>query len=336
MTLQKLIYLTLVASLVIFAACSSSSEPQEEPTDEFALVAAVGDDYFGTYTTASGGVNITMDQLYTNLEDGDTSNDPVIIDYRSVTHYNAKHIRGAINVSINDLVAKVNDGTIPLDENVVNVCYTGQNASVATSTINLLGGDAQNLKFGMCGVTNDIALVPETDKWDNQIASDEFTPVKTGPGAPTTTYALPNPNSGQKTASDIIKANFSNVLAGWGKLASDVIANYDDYHIMNYWGADDYNNIGHHEGAYQYTPMTSIQSDALLNTLPTDKPVIVYCWTGQTSAQVAPYLRILGYDAYSMYYGMNGCSFTSLPDGKPKYHAPDPSDKFSAVLVATD
>ena len=72
--------------------------------------------------------------------------------------------------------------------------------------------------------------------------------------------------------------------------------------------------------------------EELLDTLPTDKPIVVYCWTGQTSAQVTPYLRILGYDAYSMLYGMNGCSFTALPDGKPKYHAPDPSDKFVSVL----
>jgi rhodanese-related sulfurtransferase len=84
--------------------------------------------------------------------------------------------------------------------------------------------------------------------------------------------------------------------------------------------------------SYQYTPSLSLKSDELLNTLPTDKAIVVYCWTGQTSAQVTAYLRILGYDAYSMLYGVNGCSYTALPEGKPAYHAPDPSDKYVSVL----
>ncbi len=70
----------------------------------------------------------------------------------------------------------------------------------------------------------------------------------------------------------------------------------------------------------------------MLQYLPTDKKIVIYCWTGQTSAQVAAYLRMLGYDAVSMYYGMNGCSFTALPVGKPRYGAPDPPDAYSSIL----
>ena len=203
---------------------------------------------------------------------------------------------------------------------------------MATATLNLLGYDAQNLKFGMCGVTDDIALVQGSDKWSNQIASDEYTLVDTGPGAPTATYDFPDPDTGEKTAEAIIKANFSKVLEGWNIASSTVIADPEAYHILNYWGEADYSGIGHLETAFQYTPSLSLKSDELLDTLPTDKPIVVYCWTGQTSAQVTPYLRILGYDAYSMLYGVNGCSFSALPEGKPRYHAPDPSDKFKSVL----
>jgi len=334
MTFKKLIYLILAVSLVLFSACSeeSATEPQDEPVDEFALVAAVGDVYYTDYTTAAGGVNITMDVLFENLTDNDTSDDPYIIDWRGIDDYNNRHIKGAVNMVLGDLVAKVNDGTIPTDQTVVNVCYSGQTASVATATLNLLGYDAQNLKFGMCGVTDDVDIAIKTDKWTNQIAEDEFTPVKTGPGAPVTAYDFPDPDTGEKTAEDIIKANFSNVLDGWNIPVATVIADPDAYHILNYWGETDYSGIGHLETAFQYTPTVALQMEELLDTLPTDKPIVVYCWTGQTSAQVTPYLRILGYDAYSMLYGMNGCSFTALPEGKPKYHAPDPSDKFVSVL----
>ena len=33
---------------------------------------------------------------------------------------------------------------------------------------------------------------------------------------------------------------------------------------------------------------------------------MTYCYTGQTSAVVTAYLRVLGYDAYSLTFGMNG------------------------------
>lgn len=315
---------------MLFSACSeeSATEPPV-PIDEFALVAEVGDVYYTEYPSS---VNITMDVLYENLTDGDTSDDPFIIDWRSAADYDARHIKGAENLALGDLVARVDDGTIPMDKTVVNVCYSGQSASVATATLNLLGYDAQNLKFGMCGVTDDTDLVPKSDMWNTQIESDEYTLVYNGPGEPTTTYDFPDPDTGEETAEDIIKANFSKVLEGWGKSSSDVIANKESYHIVNYWGEADYNDIGHIETAFQYTPKLSLKSDELLNTLPTDKPVIIYCWTGQTSAQVIAYLRVLGYDAYSMLYGVNGCSFSALPDGKPKYPAPDPSDKFVSVL----
>ena len=33
---------------------------------------------------------------------------------------------------------------------------------------------------------------------------------------------------------------------------------------------------------------------------------MTYCYTGQTSAVVTATLRVLGYDAYTMTFGMNG------------------------------
>ena len=54
-------------------------------------------------------------------------------------------------------------------------------------------------------------------------------------------------------------------------------------------------------------------STSHLNTLPTDKSVVVYCYTGQTSAHVAGYLRVLGYDAKSMLFGVNGMAWDNMP-----------------------
>jgi rhodanese-related sulfurtransferase len=51
-----------------------------------------------------------------------------------------------------------------------------------------------------------------------------------------------------------------------------------------------------------------------LKTLPTDKPVVVYCYTGQTSAFMAAYLRLLGYDAKSLKFGTNGMIYDKMID----------------------
>ncbi len=53
--------------------------------------------------------------------------------------------------------------------------------------------------------------------------------------------------------------------------------------------------------------------DTFLNTLPTNKKIAVYCYTGQTSAHVAAYLRVLGYDAKSILFGVNGMAHDTMP-----------------------
>ena len=69
---------------------------------------------------------------------------------------------------------------------------------------------------------------------------------------------------------------------------------------------EEYLDPGHIEGAIQYTPSVDLAVDEALKTLPTDKTVVVYCYTGQNSARIAAYLRLLGYDAKSLKFGANG------------------------------
>ncbi len=53
-----------------------------------------------------------------------------------------------------------------------------------------------------------------------------------------------------------------------------------------------------------------------LKTLPTDKTIVVYCYTGQTSANLAAYLRVLGYDAKSLKFGTNTMIYNTMPGTK--------------------
>ncbi len=215
-----------------------------------------------------------------------TTNDPQIIDWRSAADYDAGHISGAINIAIGDLIDKVNDETIDKTKHIVNVCYTGQNASVATATLNMLGYDAQNLLFGMCGVTSNPEIVVKSDRWVGQTESDEYTLNKVAVSDPTTEYTFPTISTGSANAEEVIKARFASILdGGWAVSFADVIASPGDYFIINYWPKAEYDDPGHIEGAYQFTPKSSLKSTEMLNLLPTDKTVVVYCYTGQTSAQ---------------------------------------------------
>jgi rhodanese-related sulfurtransferase len=84
---------------------------------------------------------------------------------------------------------------------------------------------------------------------------------------------------------------------------------------VNYWSAADY-SWGHIPGAIQYTPKADLKLDTFLKTLPTDKTIAVYCYTGQTSAHVAAFLKILGYDAKTILFGVNGMAYDTMPGTK--------------------
>jgi rhodanese-related sulfurtransferase len=291
------------------------------PVNEFDLVSDIGDIYVQDYTSASGSaVNISMDWLYTILTGSGTENEIFIIDFRAAADFDVRHIKGAVNIVLSDLINKVNDGTIPEDKTIICVCYTGQTGSIATSVLNLLGFNAQNLTYGMCGVTTDTDLVPNSDVWINKVESSNWYILdKTDEGNPSITYNFPEIDTGKKTAVDIIKARYDKVwdwngdgTADWGMGVSALPDDVSNYFTVNYWSAGEYLNPGHIEGAYQFTPKNDFLTTERLNELPTDQKIAVYCYTGQTSAQMTAYLRLIGYEAYSVTYGVNGFSYDQM------------------------
>lgn len=331
---KRFLVLLLALAIISLVACSKKDNPTEpEKIDEFGLITAVGDAYFTNYTTPSGlGVNVKIGDVFTNLTDGNTSNDPFIIDYRSAADFATGHIKNAHNIALTTLMDKVDDGTIPKDKTILNICYTGQTASYATCVLNLLGYDAQNLLFGMCGVTTD-STINGTSKWSSQVATDEYaTQLTSTVTTPSKEYAFPTLSTGEKEVNDVIEARFRDVMAsgGWGKVsATDVFANTSKYFIVNYWPQAEYENPGHIPGAVCFVPKTDLKSDAKLKYLPTDKTIVPYCYTGQTSAQVTAYLQLLGYDVKSLLYGVNGFAYNVL--AAHKYVAP--VNDYSAIIV---
>ena len=79
--------------------------------------------------------------------------------------------------------------------------------------------------------------------------------------------------------------------------------------INNYFSETDYTGFGHITGAQRILPLTLAGGE--YTNLDADAKIVTYCYTGQTSAVITACLNVLGYDAYSLTFGMNGLNHSS-------------------------
>ena len=235
-----------------------------------------------------------------------------IIDVRGATDYANGHIAGAVNVDISDgesVLEHVADniGTIG-DDPIVIVCYSGQSAAFEAALVKLAGySNVSSLLFGMCGWKDGIH-----DNWNNAVASDVINVPDTDPHSVGSEFDLPNLNTGEETGEAILMERLMAVeAAGFGAIATSgdmTLSNSGTWYIMNYWPEAHYDMM-HIDNAIMFefgadtNPFTRAGS---LMTIPTDGTSVVYCYTGQTSAWVATYLQVIGYNTKTMTYGVNG------------------------------
>lgn len=83
--------------------------------------------------------------------------------------------------------------------------------------------------------------------------------------------------------------------------AAEASGKLDAFHVIDIRKPEDY-AAGHVPGA-QNVPMATM-GEAIPN-LPTDKPLLVYCYSGQTAGQTIAVLRMAGFEAYSITGGFN-------------------------------
>ena len=121
---------------------------------------------------AEWGPVITPADLFENLSDGDTSNDPLVVSVRAAEHYELGHIDGAINIGWKAIATDEALEALPEDGAIVVYCYTGHTGQVAATVLGLMGYDVKNMKFGMMGWSDDLDVVATT-------------PFSAAPGYPT-------------------------------------------------------------------------------------------------------------------------------------------------------
>jgi len=250
---------------------------------------------------------ITADAVNTLMTDGDDTNDYYIIDIRSAADYDAGHIAGAVNATMGTLL---NQASSSGGKPILVVCYTGQGASHAVVALRLSGyPTAKVLKWGMAGWNS-----AYKGSWDGGVGDNGAANWTAAPGD-----IVGNNNHGDPqyttTATDgaaILAERVAAMLSGGFKgVTGATVANTPgNYFINNYWAPADIEHYGHITGAHNILPL-SLAGGEYAN-LDYSKPVVTYCWTGQTSSMITAYLTVLGYDAYSLKFGANSLIHSSL------------------------
>jgi len=299
----SLLLLPLLA-LGLTMGCSESTTPVDTltPAEQFDAMVAAAETYINDDTQCPGVMAATA--LQADLDNY------TVIDIRSEADYDAGHIPGAYHSSLGTLLADLGTRAIPTDQNIVVACYTGQTAGHAKIALEMLypAIDIFSLKFGMAAWNETL-----TAKWDNNCKDELTNPDQTDENGNLTTHDFPGFDTGVTNVDEVVPARVAWMLGEGFKAKSfdQIKDNLDDYFIMNYFGQADYLGQGgsgvpgHIPGAFQFTPYASLGNEQMLNNLPTEQDIVVYCWTGQHSSQVTAYLNMLGYTAFSLKFGSN-------------------------------
>lgn len=291
----------LVVSFLVSFCCLSVLGA----TNEFDVVQAAADAWLGS----GNAPNITAQDLFANLNDGDATNDPFILSVRSASQYELGHVPGAINIPWREVARAENLATLPTDKQIVVYCYTGHTGSQVTALLSALGYDAINLKFGMTAWALDPEIAP--GRYDEITQCKDY-PYETEVVSLTGTYAYPELNNTESDeAFDIIQTAGDGWLGSGNApniTAQDLFANLNDGDASNdplvlSVRATSAYELGHVPGAVNIPWREVCQADNLA-TLPTDKQIVVYCYTGHTGSQVTALLNALGYDAINLKFGM--------------------------------
>ncbi len=308
--------LTIILALLLATACGKSEEKKEvKKINEFQELVKYFEsngDFINKPKKEGGAPTmIKATEVHKNLDNY------LVVDIRGARDYATGHIKGAVNKKMSELIPYFQSIDTKKYKKIIMVCYSGQSGAYATSTLRLLGyNNVYDLKWGMSSWNKKFA-----NKWLKNIGTkfENKVEVKVNPKNPKGKYPViqTGKTTGKEIALHRAKVIFANGFAPVKVKVEKLFKSPEKYYIINYWPEAQYND-GHVPTAINYIPKKTLKTTADLATLPTDKPIVVYCYTGQHSAFIAAYLRILGYDARSLLFGAN--SFMNGKLVKNKWH----------------
>ncbi len=327
--MKKLSYYVIslfIATSLLFVSCKQNKKTNEKDAvavekvaiDEFEVLTAYLEKNGNFINSKTVPAMIKTKEVFEN-----TNNEKYkIIDTRPADLYNEGHIVNAVNVPIKNMLNYFEGDIDPYSyEKIVLVCKSGQSASYATGIMRLMGYEnVYAMKSGMSSWGKKFAK----DYWIKNISDAYAEKLEIVSNDKPAKGKHPILKTGKTKAEDILRERAQKALnTSYKSLlvkAPALFENPANYYIVNYWPEAKY-NAGHIPSAVQYTPKKSLATTTDLYTLPTDKEIVVYCYTGQHAGFVTAYLNMLGYNAKALAYGANSFMNTEMLNKEDDWHA---------------
>src|SRR6056297_2577605 len=308
-----LVILTVLALVFSLAACGPSEDPVEEPeeseepaeeseepaeepeeeeaeepaeTDESVVADAVNA-YFAEMPEDI--YKIGQADFIEKVADGE---DMFVLDIRQADAYAEGHIFGAYNAPWGPAIAE-NLDKLPTDKTVYVYCYSGQTAGQTVATLNMAGIDAKSVNLGFNFGISKVEGYEEYIETFEYEFGEAVTEID-----PSVQAALTDYYEGLADVSDTMYKNYKISEMNLAELRD---AGDDSIYILSIRQQDAY-DAGHIAGADLIPWGAGMEQE--FDTLPMDKTIVVYCYSGQTAGQTVAGLRLLGYDAISLNGGM--------------------------------
>ena len=280
-----LVTILAVALMLSMAACGKPAATPDTPGTETEApagdsVQAAAEAYFGEFESNP---MISWADFYALLDAGD---EPFVVSIRQQADYETAHIDGAYLAAWGaDLAEKVS--MMPTDKPVYVYCYSGQTAGQAVALMRMLGIDAYSIQsgfnFGAMATEGYEAYVAEGAAPDFPDAGAEF-------DADVLAFVKDYFNSVADNKNFQVAPADAKVVIEAGEVTFVDIRRAEDFEAAHVEGAI---NIPFGQGMD-------------FSSLPTDQMIIVTCYTGQTAGQTVAVMRALGYDAWSLQFGIKG------------------------------
>ncbi len=309
----------LVLALGI-TACSEDDATGPSQTDWEVVFDAVAEAY-GTGSLPPAALQPTP--LFDDINGDATYH---VLSVRSAADYAVGHIPTAVNIPWREAFTAANFATLPTDEAIAVYCYTGHTAGLVAYSLQIMGFDAYNLKWGMMNWNSDPA-VGGVAGW----AGDQGLAVETGASEDWTAWPdqdLPtNVEFATDDPAEILRLAADRWISDttWNPIISasalNEILDDPDLIVISVRSQADY-EAGHIPGAIHMT-REQMAVEANLRKLDPTKDIVVYCYTGHTAGQAAAILNMLGYKTMNLKFGMMDWNVDALNQtpfaGAPEY-----------------
>ncbi len=320
-TFNKYCTITIISIFILFSGCikDSITPPLTGELNPVAKMLVYFEEQGDFANSPQAPALVNADEVYTNLSSY------LIIDIRSPSDFSEGHIEGSLSLQSDSLYNYFENLDTDNYSKIILVSKNGQSSAYFVCLLRLAGfNNVYTLNFGLAAWNEHfsdewlgaIGDAPDIAQYTNDpIAKGDYTNL------PGITFKNPDEPIGQSVKDRIKKImsagftqeiNFKREIPEIGK---PYIVCYGLNGLLYYsrrFGplAD----RGHDPDAIYYMsdPQFELRSVNYLQTLPPEDKILIYDETGQMSACMTAYLRVLGYDAVTLLFGGNQLIYSRM------------------------